>query len=185
MAKFKFEPKIYTSRFHRIRQQTLKNLIVFDKRTIAFVFSRKESSQLVRYVRNKCSRSKKIVNCFLEANLSDRTVLSLIRLKSYFNNMLIFFPLSFQVSSYKIKSDNCTEKLQQESNILAVKKVFFSYRLKCRPCPFIQILSRFFLHFIFETHFIQFYPDFFRISLYSKFIKILSRFYPDFILILS
>ena len=53
--------------------------------------------------------------------------------------------------------------------------------LKPRPCPFIQILSRFYPDFIQILS--RFYPDFIQISLmfYPDFTLILSRFYPDFL----
>jgi hypothetical protein len=64
---------------------------------------------------------------------------------------------------HKLKHWNFAESLPTNGGIY-----------KCCPCPFIQILSRF-------------YPDFIQIlsRFYPDFIQILSRFYPDFIQILS
>ena len=55
---------------------------------------------------------------------------------------------------------NSNNAIDLETLVAVIKR---NFTLGCRPCPFIQILSRFF-------------PDF---------IQILSRFYPDFIYILS
>ena len=59
--------------------------------------------------------------------------------------------------------------------------------LRCRPCPFIQILTRFYPDFIqifkkltlskFYLYFIQIFPRFFRNLLYPDFILILSRYF--------
>ena len=60
---------------------------------------------------------------------------------------------------------------------------------RCCPCPFIQILSRFYHGFIqiLSRFYPDFYPDIIQIlsRFYPDIIQILSRFYPDFTQILS
>ena len=53
--------------------------------------------------------------------------------------------------------------------------------LKARPCPFILILSRFYLDFVLILS--RFYPEIIQIlsKSYSNFVLILSRFYQDFL----
>ena len=79
----------------------------------------------VAHVRNKFLRSKNI-NCFLEAKLSDRTLLSLIRLKSYFNNMLIVSSFVFlgKLTSHEIINDHCTENCNKRVTCSRSKKLF-------------------------------------------------------------
>ena len=87
-----------------------------------------------------------------------------------------------------------------ESHIINAQQLAMQRATKllgCRPCPFIQILPRFYLDFIqilsrFKKKTLsKFYPDFTLIfeeiwiklekMIYSGFIQILSYFYPDFL----